>query len=93
MDISLKIYLMCHCFLRKLEFVDKMAESHLKWFWMCGELVKVPVRRVDQIECNSIARDRGRLRKTNGETIGMVYNRILWYGLIHVADPIKWNNA
>jgi len=57
------------------------------------------VRRVDQMEGSQISRGgRGRPRKTLRETIkkdleinqldnDMVFDRILWCRLIHVADP------
>jgi hypothetical protein len=56
------------------------------------------VIRVDHMEGSQITRDRGRPRKTIGETItkyleinelnrNMVLDRTLWRRLIHVAKP------
>lgn len=39
--------------------------------------VETPLRIVDQMEGNLIARDRGRPRKN----IGMIYNKTLWHCL------------
>ena len=78
----------------------KMVESRLKWFLhVCKRPIEALVRRVDQMENSTIARERGRPTKTIGETskidlefnglnINMFYNRTLWHRLIHVANPI-----
>ncbi|KAF1893453.1 hypothetical protein Lal_00001931 [Lupinus albus] len=61
-------------------------------------VLEVLVRRVNQIKAIPIPRGRGRLRKTIGKVIkkdleinilsmNMIYNRVLWYRLIHVTDP------
>ena len=79
--------------------VEKLVENRLTWF---GHVERRPldavVRRVDQMEESRDKRGRGRPRKTIRETIrkdlevneldpNLVYDRILWRNLIHVADP------
>jgi len=76
-----------------------MEETRLKWFGHVERRhVDFVVWRVDQMEGSQITRGRGRPRKTIRETIrkdlviielekDMVFDRILWRRLIHVADP------
>ena len=79
--------------------VKKLVENRLIWF---GHVERRPVdavvRRVDQMEEGQVRRGRKRHKKTIRETIrndledneldpNLVYDRILWRHLIHVADP------
>jgi hypothetical protein len=79
--------------------VENMVETKLGWF---GHAKRRPIvfveRRVYQIKGSQITKGRGILRKTIRETIkkdleineldrDVIYNRILWRRLIHVAEP------
>lgn len=55
-----------------------MVKTCLKWLGhVRTRHVETPLRIVDQMEDNLIARDRGRPRKN----IGMIYNKTLWHCL------------
>ena len=50
--------------------VKEMVESRNRWFrHVLKRLVETPIRRVDQMEDNSIARGRERPKKTISKTI------------------------
>jgi hypothetical protein len=64
-----------------------MVENRLRWF---GHVK----RRVDHMEESQMKRGKGRPRKTIRKDLeineldpNMVYDRTLWWNLIHVADP------
>jgi hypothetical protein len=83
----------------RMYIVEKMVETRLRWFAHVERRpVDFVVIRVDHMEGSQITRDRGRPRKTIGETItkyleinelnrNMVLDRTLWRRLIHVANP------
>ena len=78
--------------------VGKMISSHLRWFrhaWR--RFIEILVRKVDYMEGSTVISDRRRLRKIIGKTvkrylyvnslnINMIYDKVLWYCLIHVVD-------
>ena len=56
------------------------------------------------MEGSNVTRGRGKPRKTIGETvkrdlhvdsltINTIYDRVLWYRLIYVIDPILWEKT
>ena len=79
--------------------IEKLVETRLRWFGHVQRRpLEAPVRRVDQMEDNSITRGRGRPKKTieetiksdliiNNLTLEMSKNRTCWRRLIHIADP------
>jgi len=79
--------------------VEKLVENRLRWYGHVERRpVDVVVRRVDHMEESQVKRGRGIPRKTIRETIrkdlevneldpNLVYDRILWRNLVHVADP------
>jgi len=78
---------------------EKLVENRLRWFGHVERRpINVVVRRVDQMEESQVKRGRGRPKKTIREAIrkdlevneldpNLIYDRILWRHLIHVADP------
>ena len=76
-----------------------MVKSTLRWFrHVQRRLVEALVKRVNQMEGSPIARGRGSSRKIICETIkrdldvnalniNMIYDQIIWHGMIHLSNP------
>ena len=53
-----------------VSIVDNMVESHFRWFGhVCRRAVGASIRRVDQMEGNTITRGRGKLKKIIDKTV------------------------
>jgi hypothetical protein len=55
--------------------------------------IEAPVRKTDWLRDSSLVRYKGKSGKTIIQLLDMIHDRILWHHLVHMANPIWWENT